>query len=107
MNIYGNASSPVISMIGIQRGGGTHPANTFPNSRIKARITHLVLLAALSLGLSKCAIVKPYEREMLSDPIMDAGGHFSKQTLEQKFFSTREGSIGGSTGVGGGCGCAK
>ena len=54
-----------------------------------------------------CSAVKPYEREKLSDPIMDPAGHLSKQTLEQKFFSTREGSMGGGTGLGGGCGCAK
>ena len=60
--------------------------------------------AALLWG---CANVKPHQREKLSDPIMDPGSHLSKQTLEQKFFSTREGSIGCGTGIGGGCGCAK
>jgi hypothetical protein len=38
---------------------------------------------------------------------MNPGSSLSKQTLEQKLFSTREGSIGGGNGVGGGCGCAK
>lgn len=68
-----------------------------------------LLAAALAAagGASGCAAVKPFEREKLSDPIMDPGSHLSKQTLEQKFFSTREGSAGGGTGVGGGCGCAK
>ena len=64
-------------------------------------------LTATLLMMGGCANVKPYEREKLSDPIMDPGSHLAKQTLEQKFFSTREGSIGGGTGVGGGCGCAK
>lgn len=64
-----------------------------------------ILLAALALG--GCANVKPYEREILADPIMDPSGEFAKQTLEQKFFSTREGSMGGGSGVGGGCGCSK
>lgn len=64
-------------------------------------------LTIASVILSGCAAVKPFEREKLADPIMDPAGHFSKQTLEQKFFSTREGSIGGGTGVGGGCGCSK
>jgi hypothetical protein len=54
-----------------------------------------------------CAVVKPYEREKLADPIMNGSGHLSKQTLEQKFYSTQEGSMGGGSGVGGGCGCAK
>jgi hypothetical protein len=61
----------------------------------------------LTIALTSCAAVKPYEREKLADPIMDPAGHFSKQTLEQKFFSTREGSVGGGGGVGGGCGCSK
>lgn len=67
-------------------------------------------LAALLAGaalLGGCAAVKPYEREKLSDPVMDPVSPVSKQTLDQKFFSTREGSAGGGAGVGGGCGCAK
>ena len=72
-----------------------------------SRIVCGLLLAVVGLTLSGCALVKPFEREKLADPIMDPAGHFSKQTLEQKFFSTREGSIGGGTGVGGGCGCSK
>ncbi len=66
-----------------------------------------IAIGAGALLLSACAAVKPYEREKLADPIMEPGGQFSKQTLEQKFFSTREGSIGGPTGIGGGCGCSK
>jgi hypothetical protein len=31
----------------------------------------------------------------------------AKLSLEEKFFSTQEGSAGGSDGVAGGCGCAK
>lgn len=63
-----------------------------------------ILLACAGSG---CAAVKSYEREHLSDPIMERQDQFAKQTLEQKFFSTREGSIGGGGGIGGGCGCAK
>lgn len=75
-------------------------------SRVK-NLTKIFIGGLLSSMVFGCAVVKPYEREKLADPIMDPGGHFSKQTLEQKFFSTREGSIGGGTGVGGGCGCSK
>ena len=56
---------------------------------------------------SSCAVVRPFEREKLADPIMEAQNEFSKQSLDQKFFSSREGSIGGASGIGGGCGCAK
>jgi hypothetical protein len=66
------------------------------------------LVLALGIaGVSGCVTVKAYEREMLADPIMERQEFFAKQSLEQKFFSTREGSIGGSAGIGGGCGCAK
>ncbi len=70
-------------------------------------VSSLLLLLIATVMFSGCAAVKPYEREKLADPIMDPGGQFTKQTLEQKFFSTREGSIGGPTGIGGGCGCSK
>lgn len=63
--------------------------------------------ALTALALGGCANCKAYEREKLADPIMDPSGPFSKQTLQQKFFSTREGSMGGGTGIGGGCGCSK
>lgn len=68
-----------------------------------AAIFCVVLIAALS----GCAAVKAYDRGKLADPIMERQDHFAKQTLDQKFFSSREGSIGGATGIGGGCGCAK
>ncbi|MEK9138793.1 MAG: DUF4266 domain-containing protein [Bacteroidota bacterium] len=66
-----------------------------------------VVVCSLSVWSSGCANVRAYEREKLADPIMERQSQFAKQTLEQKFFSTREGSIGGASGIGGGCGCAK
>lgn len=71
---------------------------------LRRRIAAAVMLA---LTLTGCATVKIYEREKLGDPIMERREHFAKQSLEQKFFSSREGSIGGASGIGGGCGCAK
>ena len=67
----------------------------------------ILLVIGAALCVAGCANVKPYEREKLADPIMDPGSHLSKQSLESKFFSTREGSAGCGDGVGGGCGCAK
>jgi hypothetical protein len=66
----------------------------------------LAVLAACAM-LGGCAAVKASDRGFLADPIMERENHFSKQTLAQKFFSSREGSIGGAGGIGGGCGCAK
>jgi len=71
--------------------------------------TAAAALVALAAGavLGGCAAVKASDRGYLADPIMERQDHFSKQSLEQKFFSSREGSIGGAAGIGGGCGCAK
>lgn len=73
-------------------------------NEILKRLVCVALLGACATG---CATVRAYEREKLADPIMERDNQFAKQTLEQKFFSTREGSIGGASGIGGGCGCAK
>jgi hypothetical protein len=70
------------------------------------------IFLGLGLGLAcalmgGCANVKPWEREMLSDPIMGVNGGAARENLMEKFYSTREGGMGGPTGVGGGCGCSK
>jgi hypothetical protein len=67
----------------------------------------LVMAFCLTLVLAGCAGVKSYEKGMLGDPIMEREDQFAKQSLSEKFFLSREGSIGGTLGIGGGCGCAK
>ena len=67
----------------------------------------ILFLINVLIFLSACVAVKPWEREKLSDPIMEPQSQFAKQKLDEKFFSSREGSMGGSGGIGGGCGCAK
>lgn len=67
----------------------------------------LVLFITFLLFVNSCVVVKPWEREKLADPIMEPKSQFAKQKLDAKFFSSREGSIGGTDGIGGGCGCAK
>lgn len=71
------------------------------------RLTQLISTALLLYFVAGCSSTKVYQRANLGDPIMERKDVFAKQTLEQKFFSTREGSIGGASGIGGGCGCAK
>ena len=69
----------------------------------------LGLAAALSLLLQQgCALqpwVQPYERERLSDPIMQ----FSRGALAEKhrehIHNVREGARGATGVQGGGCGC--
>lgn len=68
-----------------------------------------ILLTILfgALFTTGCVNVKIYQRTHLQDPLMDIKRETSKQKLDEKFFSTREGSIGGAAGIAGGCGCAK
>ena len=68
----------------------------------------LILVAGVFALLQGCAIqpwVKPYEREKLSDPIMQ----FSRAALADKhrehIHNVREGARGATGVQGGGCGC--
>ena len=61
-----------------------------------------VLWASLSTG---CAVVSQAEREFLSDRIMQRQEDALEGGLESHDFPRREGSVGGSSGSGGGCGC--
>jgi hypothetical protein len=67
-----------------------------------------LLFLALSALLGGCAgmiDVKPYERELLADPLMS----FSRDPLSDQFrthvYEVREGARGATTSSGGGCGC--
>jgi hypothetical protein len=59
-------------------------------------------LAALLCG---CAAVSQKDREYLSNPIMQRRDDPLESTLEGHDMPRREGSVGGSSGSGGGCGC--
>ena len=64
----------------------------------------LLAMAATLIFLTGCA-VKPYERELLADPIMS----FSRDPLSDQYlqhvYEVREGARGATTSQGGGCGC--
>jgi len=73
---------------------------------MKAWIRTGLLLATLSLA--GCAIepwVKPYEREILADPIMSFSMDPISDRFRQHVQEVREGARGAGTGEGGGCGC--
>ena len=81
-------------------GGPAKPAPRRPLG------TFVLLLACATFG--GCAVqpwVKPYEREKLSDPIMQ----FSRAALADKhrehIHTVREGARGATGVQGGGCGC--
>jgi len=69
-----------------------------------------VLLAVLAfLALSGCGRVepwvKPYERELLADPVMDWDRDPVSSSYLRHVYESREGARGGAGGAGGGCGC--
>jgi hypothetical protein len=68
----------------------------------------LVLLASLAGGAG-CATqrwtVKPHQRELLADRIMQPDGDAQEAAADDHVLSNREGAIGGSGTSGGGCGC--
>lgn len=62
-------------------------------------------LIVLLVAASGCATVAPYEREYLSDRIMDMDAEQAEASVDQKWFEARESSTGGAGGAGGGCAC--
>jgi hypothetical protein len=69
------------------------------------RSSELALLSVVLLCASACATVRPEDKELLADPAMTYGSGGEVQTQEDHVLSNREGSAGGGTSGGGGCGC--
>jgi hypothetical protein len=70
-----------------------------------ARIALGLALAAASMVPSGCAMVHQKDREFLADPVMNRAPDKLEGSLDGDNFPRREGSTGGSSGAGGGCGC--
>jgi hypothetical protein len=84
-------------------------ASPFLGGSVIPGMAKLIPLAvATCLGgflLAGCAMVPQVKREYLSDPIMQRQEDTLESGLESHDFPRREGSVGGSSGSGGGCGC--
>jgi hypothetical protein len=72
---------------------------------LRIRALAAIVLAAALAALSGCATIRPYEREYLSDRIMDSAREEREGLVDQKWLEAREGSTGGAVGAGGGCAC--
>jgi hypothetical protein len=59
----------------------------------------------LALSLSSCVTVRPQERAVLADPVMQFEGDPLVAAQIHHGIDNREGSFGGSGVAGGGCGC--
>lgn len=60
---------------------------------------------ALLWTLHGCATVRPEEREYLAEPAMTFSAGGMTDSHEEHVINNREGSFGGGSAKGGGCGC--
>ncbi len=58
-----------------------------------------------SLACAGCVTVKPQQRSVLADPIMQFEGDPQASAQLRHAIDNREGSYGGAGVAGGGCGC--
>ena len=66
----------------------------------------LVLTVTLTVLFTGCTVVQPWEREILSDPIMVFDENPIEKGHIEHFKDFREGSVGANGTQGGGCGCS-
>jgi hypothetical protein len=72
------------------------------------RALSIIGLAIAALGLPSlagCVTVRPEQRAVLADPVMQFQGDPREAAQRQHVIENREGSFGGSSVQGGGCGC--
>ncbi|HXP91649.1 MAG TPA: DUF4266 domain-containing protein [Fibrobacteria bacterium] len=75
------------------------------NTRKIVRTVLGLAFVAASMLPSGCAMVHQKDREFLADPVMNRAPDKLEGSLDGDNFPRREGSTGGSSGAGGGCGC--
>jgi hypothetical protein len=67
-------------------------------------LSHLAIVVLL-LGLSGCVTVRPEQRAVLADPTMQFDNDPGDGAARDHVLENREGSSGGTSVKGGGCGC--
>ena len=73
---------------------------------ILARRLAWAALALLSMALaSGCATVRPWDRDLLADPRMKFRPAPMMSAVDDHIYFSKEGSMGGASASGGGCGC--
>ena len=77
------------------------------HSQSFSKLKLFLLAGALLVG--GCSIskwtVKPHQRELLADKIMQLDADQQERAAEEHILANREGAIGGTGTSGGGCGC--
>ncbi len=75
------------------------------NRRLQVKCPGRIALILAPLLAAGCTTVKPWQRELLADPIMQSDRNpLQSAQLEHIYFSREEATGGRSVG-GGGCGC--
>lgn len=74
-----------------------------PNGAVM--VTKLVGFCAVILGASGCVTVRPEQRAVLADPTMQFDNDPGDGAAREHVLENREGSSGGKSVKGGGCGC--
>jgi hypothetical protein len=72
--------------------------------KLKTKMATLFILI-LSLWLSGCTTVQPWERGNLAKPQMALDPHPLQSALRAHNYGSREAGAGGNAAQGGGCGC--
>jgi len=73
--------------------------------RLAVKVAMGMLLAGGALASAGCATVRPEQRAILADPTMQFDAKSVDQAALEHTLENREGSTGGGSVRGGGCGC--
>ena len=68
-------------------------------------IISMLLILIVLITLTGCTAVQPWQREILSEPIMQLDENPIDKALHEHYQVFHEGSTGGTGSQGGGCGC--
>ena len=74
-------------------------------ARVVPRALRLALAVAMLIVSAGCATVRPEQRAILADPTMQFDEKSADRAALEHTLENREGSTGGGTLRGGGCGC--
>lgn len=69
------------------------------------KVLGVCVAALLTVALSGCVSVAPYQREYLAGPAMNGEMEEGESEFQAHVFDSREGATGGHGSTGGGCGC--
>lgn len=72
---------------------------------MKVHLATLVVISLSAVLSGGCATVRPEQRSILADPIMQFDSESPEEAQLQHVLENREGSSGGGSVKGGGCGC--